>query len=67
VFCEFAQDANSKGSLSEACIAWQREKLVDPRLVQVTTAGALGSESFMRQVAVALHVRANPLHIRRGC
>ncbi len=66
VFCEFAQDANSKGSLSEACIAWQREKLVDPRLVQVTTAGALGSESFMRQVAVALHVRANPLHIWRG-
>lgn len=57
VMCEFAQNANSKGSLNEACIAWQREKLVDPKQVQVTTAGALGSDAFLRQVAVSLHVR----------
>jgi hypothetical protein len=56
VMCEFVQDAQNKGSLSEACIAWQREKFMDPNHVQVTTAGALASDVFMRQVAVALHV-----------
>lgn len=74
VMCEFAQNANSKGSLSEACIAWQREKLIDANLVQVTTAGALASDAFLRQVAVSLHVRtlAAPLRTapsisRRKC
>jgi long-subunit acyl-CoA synthetase (AMP-forming) len=55
VMCEFLQDSG-KGSLSQACIAWQREKFSDPSSVQVTAAGALASESFMRHVAVALHV-----------
>lgn len=55
VMCEFTQDT-AKGSLSHACISWQREKFSDPAAVQVTTAGALASDNFMRQVAVALHV-----------
>lgn len=58
VMCEFAQEAQNKGSLSEACIAWQRERILDPNQVQITTAGALASDVFMRQVAVALHVRS---------
>jgi long-subunit acyl-CoA synthetase (AMP-forming) len=55
VICEFEQDSSS-GSLSEACINWQRSKFANPAMVQVTVSGALGSDIFKRQVAVALHV-----------
>jgi long-subunit acyl-CoA synthetase (AMP-forming) len=56
VLFELMHSDSKSGALSDACIAWQREKLVSP--VEVTASGALKNDSFMRQIAVSLHVSA---------
>ena len=55
LMCEFHQDAKS-GSVSDACIAWQRHKGVNP--ISVTTSEALSNTSFLREVTMVLQVTA---------
>ena len=64
LMCEFHQDTKY-GSVSDACIAWQRQKGVNP--ISVTTHEALSNQSFLREVTLALQVIAAVFCFCRCC